>query len=296
VPFAALPVRPVRRSARLEPLVLSNEVVSLPSLSMLPLLRAAQHSGSFKGNRMAVFADPVYEPGDPRLAQGKPTNSAKVTVRSDATAPALPSDLAVAVERVRGRQHMFVRLVGTARESAAIARLAEGMTVSRFEGTAASRRTALSGELARYDIIHFATHGLANNQRPELSGLVLSLYDERSHATDGFLRLVDIYGLTLTADLVVLSACDSARGKQVSGEGVIGLTRGFVLAGAARVVSSLWQVDDLATTDLMSAFYDGLLRQGLPPSSALRQAQVRLWKGKRWRSPYYWAAFTLYGE
>ena len=154
----------------------------------------------------------------------------------------------------------------------------------------------MSADLAQYRIVHFATHGLMNSQHPELSGLVLSLVDQEGKPQNGFLRLHEIYNLHLEADLVVLSACQTALGQEIQGEGLIGLTRGFMYAGAPRVVASLWQVDDRATANLMKYFYEGMLGQGLRPAAALRAAQISMMKDKRWQSPYYWAGFTLQGE
>ncbi len=134
---------------------------------------------------------------------------------------------------------------------------------------AASRRTATSSELARYRFVHFATHGFVNPRHPELSGLVLSLFDEQGREQDGFLRLYEVYNLHLRADLVVLSACQTALGKQMRGEGLLGLTRGFMYAGAPRVVSSLWSTQDEATAELMARFYRAMLRDGLATAAAL---------------------------
>ena len=105
-----------------------------------------------------------------------------------------------------------------------------------------------------------------------------------------------MYNLTLPADLVVLSACETGLGKQIAGEGLVGLTRGFMYAGASRVVASLWKVDDVATAELMGRFYRGMLKEGLRPAAALRQAQMEMQAQKRWADPYYWAAFTIQGE
>src|SRR6185436_14513549 len=160
-------------------------------------------------------------------------------------------------------------------------------------GFKANRETATSGELARYRIIHFATHGLLNSEHPELSGLVLSLVDENGKPQDGFLRMSEIFNLQLPADLVVLSACQTAIGKDINGEGLVGLTRGFMYAGAERVVASLWQVDDQATSQLMRYFYRGMLKDGLRPAAALRAAQIEMSKSSRWSSPYYWAGFVI---
>jgi CHAT domain-containing protein len=160
----------------------------------------------------------------------------------------------------------------------------------------ASRDVALGGDLGMYRIVHFATHGLLDDQRPELSGLVLSLVDESGRSQDGFLRLNEIYNLRLSADLVVLSACQTGLGKEVRGEGLIGLTRGFMYAGARSVAASLWKVDDVATRELMKRLYTGLFKSGLKPAAALRAAQLEMLKTTQWRAPYYWAAFVLQGE
>jgi CHAT domain-containing protein len=154
----------------------------------------------------------------------------------------------------------------------------------------------MGGDLGRYRFIHFATHTLVNGQHPELSGVVLSLVGRDGQPQDGFFRLHDIYNLRLAADLVVLSACQTALGKEVTSEGLIGLTRGFMYAGAPRVVASLWDVRDMATSELMKRFYAGILTQGLRPAAALRAAQLSLLADLRWQDPYYWAAFALQGE
>ena len=154
----------------------------------------------------------------------------------------------------------------------------------------------MDARLADYRIVHFATHGLINNQHPDLSGIVLSLVDEQGRTQNGFLRLYDIYNLKLNADLVVLSACQTALGKEIKGEGLVGLTRGFMYAGAPRVVASLWRIDDRATAEIMKRFYTGMLKDGLRPAAALRAAQISMLNDKRWQSPHFWAAFTLQGE
>lgn len=161
----------------------------------------------------------------------------------------------------------------------------------------ASIATVTDPELAQYRIIHFATHGILNSVHPELSGIVLSLVDEKGKPQDGFLRLNDIYNLKLPADLIVLSACQTALGKEIKGEGLVGLTRGFMYAGSRRVVASQWAVDDQATSELMQLFYKGMLGdKKLRPAAALREAQISMSKNKRFANPYYWSAFTLQGE
>jgi CHAT domain-containing protein len=195
-----------------------------------------------------------------------------------------------------GADGRLARLPFTRREAQGIlefARTAQPLTALDFR---ASRATATSGELAQYRIVHFATHGFLNGDHPELSGIALSLVDREGKPLDGFLRLDDLYALHLPAELVVLSACQSALGEAVKGEGLVGLTRGFMYAGTPRIVASLWKVDDMATAELMKRFYEGILVKGLPPAAALRAAQLALQKQRRWAAPYFWAAFVLQGE
>jgi CHAT domain-containing protein len=188
------------------------------------------------------------------------------------------------------------RLTGSRREAQAIAALAgPGATFEALDFQA-SRATALGPEVASARVVHFASHALLDARHPELSGIVLSLVDEHGRPTDGFLQTRDVYKLRLSADLVVLSACQTALGKEVRGEGLLGLSRGFMYAGAPRVIASLWQVPDRATSALMAQFYRGILVEGLRPADALRAAQAAIRKEKRWSSPYYWAAFILQGD
>jgi CHAT domain-containing protein len=189
-----------------------------------------------------------------------------------------------------------MRLPASREEAKVISGLAAPKTAFSALDFEANRERAMSAETGQYRILHFATHGLLNTSRPELSGIVLSLYDDHGTPRDGFLRLNQIYNLKLSSELVVLSACRTALGKEVRGEGLIGLTRGFMYAGAPRVVASLWKVHDEATGELMKIFYRNLLQKKLPASQALRAAQVEMQKQVRWRSPYYWAAFELQGD
>ena len=188
------------------------------------------------------------------------------------------------------------RLDFSAREAKAIAMTApanESLSALDFK---ASRATATSPELSRYRIIHFATHGVLDLDHPELSGLILSMVDEKGEPQDGYLRLHEIYNLNLPAELVVLSACQTGVGKQIKGEGLIALTRGFMYAGAKSVVASLWKVDDAATSELMAEFYKQMFTNKLKPAAALQAAQVKMSHLKRWHSPYYWAGFFIQGE
>lgn len=281
VPFGALP-RPDRGDV---PLIVGHEVVSLPSASVVGALREETLRRSSAGKAVAVLADPVLRREDSRV-KGRLAAS---TRGEDGGSEVLRS----AVEVGAGG---LPRLLFTRREAETIASMASGGGVLKALDFQASRATATRPELREYRIVHFATHGLLNSQHPELSGIVLSLVDEEGGSQDGFLRLQDLYNMRLGADLVVLSGCQTALGKEIKGEGLVGLTRGFMYAGAPRVVASLWSVRDEATSELMKRFYRGMLRRKLTPPAALRAAQVSMWKDPRWKAPYFWAAFVLQGE
>jgi len=152
-----------------------------------------------------------------------------------------------------------------------------------------------SRDLSDYRFLHFATHGLVNEKNPTLSGLILTSEDSSSKE-DGILHLGEIYNLNLNAELVVLSACETGLGQIARGEGVIGLTRGFLYAGASNVLVSLWQVSDASTADLMVGFYDQILN-GKTKVEALREAKLKLMQSHpEFAKPYYWAPFILVGK
>jgi CHAT domain-containing protein len=150
--------------------------------------------------------------------------------------------------------------------------------------------------LTEFAILHFATHGILDPKRPVNSGLLLSTVDRNGQTQNGFVGLRDIYNLNAPVKLVVLSACRTGLGKDVRGEGLIGLTRGFMYAGASSVVASLWKVDDEATAELMKRFYTNMLQGGMTAPEALRAAQNSIRQEPQWSAPYFWAAFTLQGD
>jgi CHAT domain-containing protein/Tfp pilus assembly protein PilF len=289
VPFAALP-NPAAE-AESHPLVVGHEIVVLPSASVVAALRSPP-PGRPKADRvLAVLADPVLERSDPRVQSGTRGESQALSVASSTAMP--PDLLRSATEAGMTR---FERLRFTRQEAQTITELAGGkatLTALDFE---ASRATAMRSELGHYRLLHFASHALLNTQHPELSGIVLSLVAPDGTAQDGFLRLHDIYNMRLGAGLVVLSACQTALGREIKGEGLVGLTRGFMYAGAPRVVASLWDVRDAGTSQLMTRFYRGMLRDGLRPAAALRAAQIALLQDPAWSAPVYWAGFILQGE
>jgi CHAT domain-containing protein len=301
VPFAALP-SPKKKSDALVPLVVEHEIVNLPSASTLAVLREETSGREYSQQRsVAIFADPVFEKDDPRLVDSGEAprllydeGDAAQSV-SEATDRNLNTALRD-VGLVRDGGLGIPRLPFTRREAEAIADIASPQGNLKAIDFDASRTTAMSPETGQYRIVHFATHGLLNGEHPELSGIVLSLFDEQGKPQDGFLGLHDIYNLDLPVDLVVLSACSSGLGKQVRGEGLVGIVRGFMYAGAARVVASLWKVEDEATRELMETFYRQMLIEKRSPASALRHAQVAMWRKGRWRSPFFWGAFTLQGD
>ncbi|MBW4663474.1 MAG: CHAT domain-containing protein [Chroococcus sp. CMT-3BRIN-NPC107] len=278
VPFAALPVP----NGNNTPLLVEHELVSLPSASTIDVLRRELMGRKPAPKTVAIFADPVFTTDDARL------KTATSTPLTDKNSPLQRSANQAGVT--------FTRLPGTRLEAEQILALVPPSETSHTFDFKSDRAAVTSPNLSQYRIIHFATHGILNSINPELSGVVLSLVNEKGVPQNGFLRLNEIYNLNLPAELVVLSACQTGLGEQVRGEGVLGLTRGFMYAGAPRVVVSLWSVDDRATAELMSKFYTAMLKKGLKPAAALRAAQIELWKQDKWESPYYWAAFGLQGE
>jgi CHAT domain-containing protein/tetratricopeptide (TPR) repeat protein len=308
VPLAALPL-PKSSGARLgkgapsdkqggtpDLLISRHEIVSLPSASVLSVLRQQVADRKPAPRAVAVLADPVLDQSDPRVAG--------LSGKSPAQAPAakpVASDIDFnKAELTRSAAESgvlsFERLKYTRAEADSIVALLprdQSLEALDFE---ANRARATSAEIGLYRIVHFATHGLLNSDHPELSGVVLSLVDDQGRPQDGFLRLYEIYNMKLGADLVVLSACQTALGKDIRGEGLVGLTRGFMYAGAPTVVATLWSVKDEATAELMKRFYRGMLKDGLKPAAALRAAQLSMLHEPRWSAPQFWAGFVIQGE
>lgn len=284
IPFAALPAPGMDA-----PLVREHEIAGLPSASVLAAVREQERTRRKPDRTVAVFADPVFSAKDERVTGGKATPLNPSAIRESVSRAAADSGVADSSGNV------LPRLLFSREEAEAIRKFApprQTLTELDFD---ANRTEAKSAELARYRVVHFATHGLIDSRHPELSGVVLSLVDRNGHPQDGFLRLHEIYNLKLNADLVVLSGCQTALGEEVQSEGLIGMTRGFMYAGSPQVLASLWSVRDRAIADLMRRFYEALLRRHETPESALRAAQLSMLAEPRWRDPYYWAAFTLSG-
>jgi CHAT domain-containing protein len=294
IPFSILP-GPETGSQRPLPLVAKHEIVNLPSASVLSVLRQEERQRPQPSKAVAVLADPVFTTRDARVETALASKRSRLPQLQKDALPGLSEALLTRSARDIGFLGL-PRLPFTRQEADAIIAVAPPGAGLKAVDFKASRELSVSPELANYRAVHFATHGLVDSEHPELSGLVLSLVDKQGRKQNGFLGLEDIYNLDLPVDVVVLSACETGLGKEINGEGLIGLTRGFMYAGASRVVASLWSVDDVATAELMSRFYKGMLRQKLSPAAALRQAQIEMSRQKRWSNPYYWGAFVIEGE
>jgi len=230
--------------------------------------------------QLAVFADPVFSSDDSRFT-GHPNNGtcAAETGPRSSSGTAVPS---------------IGRLLSSSQEAQLILR--HVARSARFEATgfSATLDALNSVGLEQFRMVHFATHGLVDTENPEFSGLVFSLIDECGRPRNGLLGLEQIFNLRLTADFAVLRACNTALGKDIKGEGLVGMLRGFLYAGARSVIASLWEVDDVATSELMDSFYSGIIQGHLTPAAALRSAQLEMWKkGTR---PYSWGGFVIDGE
>ncbi|AFY41051.1 CHAT domain-containing protein [Nostoc sp. PCC 7107] len=286
IPFAALTEPTAQESY--QPLLVNHEIVNLPSASTIAILRQETQKRPKAPKAIAILADPVFSTDDSRVT-GKPENNS-ITPDLDLQRSAL-SRSARNLNR-----NGWDRLNGTRQEAEAILKLGsptDSLAVFDFD---ANYDWVTNSKLSQYRVIHFATHGFADDTNPELSGIVLSLIDKQGKPQRGYLRLNDIFNLDFPADLIVLSACQTGQGKEVQGEGLVGLTRGLMYAGSPRLVLSLWNVDDQGTKELMSEFYRQMWQEGKSPVAALRAAQLSLWQNPNWRKPLYWAAFTLQGE
>jgi CHAT domain-containing protein/tetratricopeptide (TPR) repeat protein len=303
IPFGALPKpdAPEQRADAVargrEPLLMVDKYVIAyqPSASVMAMLRAYRRRPADK--LVAIFADPVFDSNDERVRLAARRKQSGVR-RQGSRAPEEQARRASPDSTSRNLmdgEPALERLSSSLREANDIMKLVprgSGMQVIGFE---ASRAAAMRHDLGRYKIVHFATHGLLDDENPELSSLVFSLVDEQGQHQDGYLLLHDVYNLSLPVEMVVLSACRTGVGKEAKGEGLIGLTRGFMHAGSARVVSSLWKIDTDDTAELMRMFYRHMLKGNLPPAAALQAAQIEMRKLNR-NAPYRWAGFILQGE
>ena len=281
-------------------LIDEHEIISLPSASVLAVQRRELQGRKPARYAVAVLANPVFDATDDRVrtarrspgsgGTGKPFGPVDPSAALSKNLKPLPESLS------NIRSTPVAWLYRSRAEAKAIEAVVPPGQIMMALDFKASRATAISPALSQYRIVHFATHGITDPEHPELSGIILSLVDENGGEQDGYLRLHEIYNLNLPVDLVVISACESGVGKQFKGEGMIALTRGFIYAGAAQVVASLWKVDDAATAALMTELYKEMFTNGKKPAAALRAAQLSISKQKRWRDPYFWAGFIIQGE
>ncbi len=297
IPFDALPVPTqtagaVERLSQSRPfLIEAHEIVALPSISTLVAIRTAKNQPPAPGKLVAVFADPVFSRNDDRV-QSKELSSSIASAASDENSPPSVPRVLEGIQRSGGP----ARLPHASEEADAISAAAPRGTTVVAKGFEASRESAMNPHVGDYQIVHFATHGFVDSEHPELSSIVLSMVDRNGMRKNGLMSLHDIYSLDWSAELTVLSACQTALGKDIKGEGLVGLTHSFMSAGSKSVVASLWKVDDRATAVLMADFYESMLQQGMSPSMALRSAKLKMMREKHWSAPYYWAGFVVQGE
>jgi CHAT domain-containing protein/tetratricopeptide (TPR) repeat protein len=299
LPFGALPTPRPAQGESAKPLIAQHEVVNLPSASTLAVIRKEAPRRGNPDRTIAVFADPVFQATDRRVT---PTQAVTSAARPSPNRTAQGTKQIATLAQVNrgsdviGAGVSFPRLTATAQEAKAILSMVPEDRRYAAIGFDATKTAAMSGDLNRYKIVHFATHTNLNEGHPELSSLVLSLVDKTGKPQNGHLRLRDIYNMRLSAELVVLSACDTALGKEVKGEGLMSMVRGFMYSGTPRVLASLWQVDDEATAEFMQEFYTQLFQNKLTPAAALQQAQIKQMQKPARKSPFYWAGFQLQGE
>lgn len=267
VPFACLPHPNDRR-----PLVSRYEIGLLPSLSVLSALRALAPSAASRSHWLAVVADPRF------ISGSQPLNGA----------------VGRAVRSV-GRERLDPLPYTRIEAERLLAMVAPGERLA-LVGAAARRDWVLRGFLAPYRFVHFATHGFFDPRDVQRSGLALSQIDADGRELEPFLSFGDIEKIRLDADLVVASACDTALGRHLRGEGPVGVSQAFLAAGARRTVGTLWRIGDQHAADFMEILYHGLIVEGLSPAAALRRAQLHFFESDPQLRDPFWSAFVLLGE
>lgn len=285
--------------AALPYLVMKNEIIYAPSASVVSVIRK-QSAAKPTSKNVLLVADPVFNSNDPRSKGAAGATTGGADTRGLGLSSALTDVAGTPPAQNTGAPAqglMLARLNGTRTEAEQIAAITKqnGGMAETWLDLNANEANVQSKDLKNYRVVHVATHGLLNAERPQFTGLVLSLVGNKQG--DGFLRTDEIFNLKLGAPLVMLSACETGLGKEKRGEGVIGLTRAFMYAGAPTVGVSLWSVSDNSTAQLMTDFYKRMLTgQGMPPGAAMRAAQQNMIAGKKYAAPFYWAPFVLVGE
>jgi len=280
-------------------LIKTNEVAYAPSASVVAAIRqqATAAGANTNARGLLLVADPIFDAKDPRVKL-LPTGANATTAGAQTGAvDSAVADITGASNSTVSSNVKLVRLNGTRAEAQQIAAFARTANLSPdiWLDLDASESKVKTTDVSKYRILHVATHGLLNTERPQFTGVVLSLVGNRDG--DGFLRTDEIFNLRLGSPLVMLSACETGLGRERRGEGVIGLTRAFMYAGAPTVGVSLWSVSDKSTADLMTDFYKRLLTKQSPtPTAAMRAAQIAMITGKKNSAPFYWAPFVLVGD
>jgi WD40 repeat protein/CHAT domain-containing protein/tetratricopeptide (TPR) repeat protein len=278
IPFAAI-AQP--NSPNYHPLLENHPISYLPSASTIAILRST--SPKLAPKILAVLADPVFSKDDDRL---------KVK-----TSAAKELDIVEKISRDRtARSFALNRLFGTRLEANSLLDL-----ISKDSSTVAFDFDAnddwmTKTPLNQYRYIHLATHGFVDGDRPELSSIIFSAFNKQGTPRKAFFRLPELFNLNLSAQMVTLSACQTGLGTNQPGEGLVGMTRGLMYAGAERVTVSLWNVPDQETAQLMEQFYQNLWLNKSSHVESLRSAQLKMWQQGQGKHPYYWAAFGLQGE
>lgn len=291
VPFATLRHD---RDGRTEYLIESHDIATTPSIQLF-LLSAPARVAPASLKSMLLVADPVYDPADARLSRSasRPHPVDTATAHSpDPSAARADRGLQLALVRGPSGTTSLPRLPGAAREAALIESLMPPGSVDRLEGVNASRERFLEAGLERYRLIHVASHASTDSETPQASALILSTVDADGNPIDGRLLGADLMGVRLNADSVVLSGCDTALGKDVAGEGLMGLEYAVVARGARSVISSLWPAIDSMTARLMRDFYSALTRQHASVVSAWSAAARAALNGP-YSDPGTWGAFVL---
>jgi CHAT domain-containing protein/tetratricopeptide (TPR) repeat protein len=284
-------------------LIKSNQIIYAPSASVIGAIRAQQNTRADRA--ILIVADPVFNSTDSRAhAPASNASETRGLGIQSALSDVSHQDAAATAATAKMQGLPLARLAGTRSEADQIVKLAKaaGGQADVWLDLDASEENIEARDITKYRILHIATHGLLNAERPQFTGLVLSLIGNKSE--DGFLRTDEVFNLRLGSPLVMLSACETGLGKEKRGEGVMGLTRAFMYAGAPTVGVSLWSVADRSTADLMTDFYKRLLVSttgsasptGMSASSAMRDAQLAMIAGKRYSAPFYWAPFVLVGD
>lgn len=258
----------------------------VPSATALYLLRRQSQNVSSGPHSVAAVADPVFDAQDPRVKSTSTASTKFESTDSSALRQLAPEWSWGPLTRLR-----FSR-----REAERITRLLPSSKSRLLLDFSAARKAVKQSDFGSDSVVHFATHAVLNDREPALSGIALSMVTPEGRPLDGFFRLPDIYSLRWNTSLVVLSACNTALGRRLEGEGMIGLVRGFFFAGVPAVVATLWSVDDRATARFMEYFYRALLGAGESVAEALRVAQNSMRRDSRWSDPYYWAGFVLWGD